>query len=208
MKQETMISLSKEIQAYQPMIEAIIKLFHPFVEIAVHDLKSERLVLLYHNLSKRKVGDKTPLVELNIQTRQFPDFFDPYYKVNWDGRPLKCTSVTIRDEHGKAIGLICINFDVSLFQHFQMQLGKWLAVAEGAENPIEMFSENWQKQLTELIENYLDTNQLVLDLLNRKQKKELVQYLYRKGGFHFKKAAPFVAQLLKISRASIYNYIQ
>ncbi len=206
--QEVGTALRKEIQVFQPMIEAIVSLFHPFVEVAVHDLKTEQIVLLYHNLSKRKIGDKSPLVELNVATQQFPDYFEPYYKVNWDGRPLKCTSVTIRDDRGKAIGLICFNFDVSVFQHFQAQLGRWLAVPEGADNPIEMFGENWQKQVTDLIDDYLDMNQLALDHLNRQQKKKLVQYLYQKGAFHFKKAAPFVAQLLKISRASIYNYIQ
>lgn len=208
MSQKGITTLSKEIQAFQPMIEAIVRLFHPFVEVAVHDLKTERIVLLYNNLSKRKVGDRSPLAELKVPTQEFPNYFDPYYKVNWDGQPLKCTSVTIRDEKGKAIGLICFNFEVSVFQHFQTQLGKWLAVAEGADNPIEMFGENWQKQLTDLIDGYLETHQLVLEHLNRKQKKELVQYLYQKGGFHFKKAAPFIAQLLKISRASVYNYIQ
>ena len=148
------------------------------------------------------------MAELNVQTEQFPDYFEPYYKVNWDGRPLKCTSVTIRDKKGEAVGLICINFDVSFLHQIHAQLGKWLAVEKGAENPIEMFGENWQKQITELIDGYLNEHQLILDSLKRKQKKELVQFLYQKGGFHFKKAAPFVAQLLKISRASIYNYIQ
>lgn len=205
---ESAYPLRNEIKAYQPMIEALAKLFHPFVEIAVHDLKSEKIVLLYHNLSKRKIGDKTPLAELNVQTEQFPDYFDPYYKLNWDGKPLKCTSVTIRDKKGEAVGLICINFDVSFFQTIHAQLGKWLAVEEGAENPIEMFGEDWQRQITALIDGYLEEHQLAADSLNRKQKRELVQYLYQKGGFHFKKAAPFVAQRLKLSRASIYNYIQ
>jgi predicted transcriptional regulator YheO len=208
MNEQPDLLLRKEIQAYQPLIEAIVKLFHPFVEVAVHDLKTERLVLLLHNLSKRKVGDKSPLAEFKVRTEDFPDYFEPYYKTNWDGKPLKCTSVTIRDEEGKPIGLICFNFDASFFQNIHMQLGKWLSTGEESENPLEMYGENWQKQLIELIEGYLTEHQLTLEHLTREQKKELVQFLYQKGGFHFKKAPPFVAQLLKISRASVYNYMQ
>jgi predicted transcriptional regulator YheO len=201
-------SLSQEIKAYQPLIEAIAKLFHPFVEVAVHDLKTERLVLLLHNISKRKVGDKSPLGEFKVRLDQFPDYFEPYYKTNWDGKPLKCTSVTIRDKERKPIGLICFNFDASFFQNIHAQLGKWLSIGEEGENPVEMYGENWQKQLTEQIDSYIQEHQLTLEHLTRQQKKELVQYLYQKGGFNFKKAAPFVAQLLKISRASVYNYMQ
>lgn len=200
--------LSQEIQAHQPMIEAIVKLFDPYVEVAVHDLITERIVLLYHNLSKRQVGDKSPLAELKVKTDEFPDHFEPYYKTNWDGKPLKCTSITIRDKQGKPIGLICFNFDVSVFQYFHNQLSKWLAIGKEGTNPIEMYEgENWQNLITELIESYLKEHQLTLDHLTRQQKKELVKYLYQKGGFHFKKAAPFIAQLLKISRASVYNYM-
>jgi predicted transcriptional regulator YheO len=200
--------LSQEIQAYQPMIEAIVKLFHPYVEVAVHDLTSERIVLLYHNISKRQVGDKSPLSELKVRIDEFPDHFEPYYKTNWDGKPLKCTSITIRDQQGKPIGLICFNFDVSLFQQFHIQLGKWLAIGKDAANPIDMYGgENWQNLITEFIDTYLKEHQLALDHLTRQQKKEIVLYLYQKGGFHFKKAAPFIAQLLRISRATVYNYM-
>ncbi len=42
---------------YEPLIKAIVELFHPFVEAAVHDLEKGKLVAIYHNMSQRKVGD-------------------------------------------------------------------------------------------------------------------------------------------------------
>ena len=73
----------KSWRPYEPFIKAIVDLFHPFVEAAVHDLSKGKLVAIYHNISQRKVGDSSPLHELKVSTNQFPDYFDPYYKRNW-----------------------------------------------------------------------------------------------------------------------------
>lgn len=193
---------------YEPLIKAIVELFQPFVEVVVHDLKQGKLVAIYHNMSQRKVGDTSPLHELNVNTNDFPDYFEPYYKKNWDGRTLKCTSITIRDEQKKAIGLICFNVDTSVFQDIHKLLGIFLKVKDKSENPIEIFGSQCEEQTTLIIQNYLDEKHLSLNHLNRKQKKELVQHLYSKGIFNFKNAVPFIAQYLNISRASVYNHIK
>ena len=98
---------------YEPLLKALVELFHPFAEAAVHDLEKGVVVAIYHNLSQRKVGDRSPLKELEVDVHDFPDYFAPYYKENWDGRPLKSTSITLRNKKGKAVGLICINVDTS-----------------------------------------------------------------------------------------------
>lgn len=193
---------------FEPMIQAIVELFHPFVEAAVHDLKEGKIVALYHNFSRRQIGDASPLHELKIDTKDFPDTFDPYYKKNWDGLPLKCTSITIRDEKEKAIGLICFNVDVSFMQGALKLLSVFLQTKEEAENPIEIYGGQCEEQATGLIQQYLDERHLSLSSLNRAQRRELVQHLFRKGIFNFKSAAPFIAQYMKISRASVYNYIK
>ncbi len=45
---------------FEPIIEAIVELFHPFVEVAVHDLEKGKIVALYNNLSRRAVGEASP----------------------------------------------------------------------------------------------------------------------------------------------------
>lgn len=198
----------KHWKRYEAMVKAIVELFHPFVEAAVHDLSKGSVVALYHNFSQRKVGSASPLTELKVNVEDFPDYFAPYSKVNWDGRPLKCTSITIRDEEGKAIGLICFNADVSLMQNAYKSLGVFLKIEEKAENPIEVFGHQCEEQATATIHQYLDDNRLSMHHLSRDMKRDLVQHLYHKGIFNFKSAAPFVANYLNISRASVYNYIK
>lgn len=200
--------LTDWIAEYEPFIESIVSLFHPFVEAAVHDLKTGKIARLYHNFSQRKVGDKSPLHELKIETSQFPDYFLPYYKENWDGRPLKCTSITLRDAKGTPIGLICFNVDTSFFQESRRLLESFLTVEPKAGNPIELFAEDGQEQILRIIEEYAQEQHLSLTHLTKQQKKELIQALYHKGIFNFKNAAPVLAKTLKLSRASVYNYIK
>lgn len=192
---------------YEPLIKAIVELFHPFVEAAVHDLEAGKLVAIYHNISQRKIGDPSPIKELNVNISDFPDYFPSYYKKNWDGCQLKCTSITIRDEAGKPIGLICFNVDTSFAHDAQKLLGMFLSTKPEAKNPVETFGSGAEDQLASLIQQFLKTKQLSFNRLTRIQKRELIQYLYHKGIFNFKNAVPSAAQHLKISRASVYNYI-
>lgn len=193
---------------YEPLIQAVVELFHPFVEVAVHDLEQGAVVAIYHNISQRKVGEPSPLKELKVEIKDFPDFFSPYYKQNWDGRALKCTSITMRNKKGIPIGLICINADVSVLQDGCKVLEAFLKIKGTAGNPIEIFGSECESQAEGVIEQFLDEKHLSLNHLSRDQKKELVQRLYRKGVFNFKNAAPFIAKKLNTSRASIYNHIK
>ena len=193
---------------YEPFVQAIVELFHPFVEVAVHDLEQGTVVAIYHNISQRKIGEASPLKELEVNTQDFPAYFTPYYKQNWDGRPLKCTSITMRNTKGDPVGLICVNVDTSFFQEGYRLLETFLKITGEAENPIEIFGSKCEEQAAAIIQHYLDENHLSLNRLHRNQKKELVQQLYQKGIFNFKNAAPFIAQKLNTSRATIYNYIK
>lgn len=193
---------------YESFIKAIIELFHPFVEAAVHDLVSGKIVAIYHNLSQRKVGDTSPLHELKVDIDTFPDHFPSYYKKNWDGRPLKCTSITIRDSKGKPTGLICFNVDTSFAFDTVKLLDSFLKTKTNAENPVELFGSHAEDQVNSFIQKYLKEHNLSISHLNNKQKQVLVQTLYHKGIFNFKNAAPLLAENLGVTRASIYNYIR
>lgn len=201
-------NFKKYWKRYESLVQAIVELFHPFVEAAVHDLTSGKVVALFHNISQRKIGEASPLTELKVDIENFPDYFPPYAKKNWDGRPLKCISITIRDDLGKPVGLICFNADVSVIKDAHNLMSVFLKIEEQAENPIEVFGQQCEEQAIVVIQHYLDAKQLSQHHLNRDAKRELVQHLYHKGIFNFKNATPFIAKHLKISRASVYNYIK
>lgn len=64
----------------------------------------------------------------------------------------------------------------------------FLKIEDEAENPIEIYGSQCEEQAEGVIKQFLEEKHLLLNHLNRDQKKELVQQLYRKGIFNFKNA--------------------
>lgn len=202
------MTIDDVLQTYEPIIKGAVSLFSPFLEIAVHDVRKNTIAALYNTISNRKVGDPSPLAKLKTPVEKFPDVFEPYYEVNWDGRKIKCTTVTIRDDNKKPIALICYNLDISAFQDMQQNLNLFLSVKENAANPVELFSENWQGNIDTIVSDYLLKQKLRIEQLTTTQKKLLIEDLSKQGVFFLKNAAPYVANKLKISRATVYNYLK
>jgi predicted transcriptional regulator YheO len=196
------------LKPYQNFIEAILQLFDPFVEVAVHDLKSGTIAAIYNSFSRRKIGDKSPIKELNIDVKDFPDVFPAYNELNWDGKELKCTTITIRDKKEHPVALICFNFDTSLFVQAKNTINDFLKIKSNAVSPLEAFGEGCEEQIFALTEHFLKEQQLAKSSLDRAQKKTLIYYLHDKGAFFYKNSVPCVAKMLKLSRASIYHYIK
>lgn len=192
-----------------PLVEGIVKLFYPFVEGAVHDLRQGKIVALYNNISRRKVGDPSAVTELGVDIKDFPDVFDPYYKTNWDGKHLKCTSITVRDESGTPVALVCINFDASTFEGMGAQLKKLLTLLnKDGLNPVEQFADNWQQQVADFIDRYAQTHNIAVRAMSKLQKAALVNEMYDHALFNYRDAATYIAQQLGVSRTTIYNYLK
>lgn len=196
------------IKQHEPVIKGVLALFSPFVECAIHDIKTGKIVAIYNNISKRTVGDISPLAQLQTPFEKFPDVFEPYYETNWNNHKIKCTSITIRDDSHKPILIICFNFDVSVFADIELNLKTFLHVKETANNPVELFSENWQEKIDTFITDYLTRNNLLMTRLSRKQKQTLIYELSKQGIFFFKNAPSYIAGKLHISRATLYNHLK
>lgn len=198
-----------KIAAMLPFLEGVVNLFYPYAEGAVHDLKQGKVVALYNNISRRQVGDPSAVTELGVDPKDFPDVFEPYYKTNWDGKQLKCISVTIRDDAGTPIGLICVNFDTSVFQTMNVQIEKLLSLTNQASlNPVEQFGTNWQQQVSDFIDAYAKKHNVAVSAMTKQQKAALVSEMYDHALFNYRDAAAYVAKQLGVSRTTIYNYLK
>lgn len=198
-----------KISALEPMVEGIVKLLYPYAEGAIHDLQEGKIIALYNNISKRKIGDPSVVTELGVDVKDFPDVFDPYYKTNWDGRKLKCTSVTVRDDAGVPIALVCINFDTTVLENMSLQLEGFLKLKNSAAlNPVEQFAVDWRKQANDFIESYAAERNIAPTILTKKDKTEIVKRLYTHGLFNYRDAASHIASILGVSRTTIYNYLK
>jgi glyoxylase-like metal-dependent hydrolase (beta-lactamase superfamily II) len=104
-----------EIQSFLTTAQAVEMLLHPFAEIVLHDLKTNRVVAIFNSFSHRQIGDDSLLNEIEFDTSK--NIIGPYEKLNWDGRRLKSISIVIRDLSQVPVGFLCINLDASKFDH-------------------------------------------------------------------------------------------
>jgi len=190
--------MMEKISTYQSLCDALALLFHPLVEAVVHDRTADRIVAIAGALSSRRVGDPSLLSQEPLPA----DLAQTVYrKMTPDGRLIKSISVPLDDQF-----LLCINSDVSVFSSFQVLLGQLIAV--GGQQPEVLFKNDWQERVHQVIAAFLKEKGWDLSQLSGKQKRALVQHLFEHGAFTEKNAADYIAQVLAMGRATIFNYLR
>ncbi len=195
----------KVIKSVLPIAEAIQRLLHPHAEVVIHDIKKNQIIAIYHPFSKRRVGDSSLLSQEEMD--RLEDCIGPYEKINWDGKKLKSVSSVIRDEKGKVVAMMCINLDISKLEKMADFIAQFISRDQFIPQPEPLFKDDWQEKINKYINHYLHEQHLTLETLNRKEKKELIEHLHKIGAFTGKNAALYIAQIIGVSRATIYNYL-
>jgi D-arginine utilization repressor len=193
------------LSAYYPICDAIALLLQPQAEVVLHDLATETVAHIGNPFSHREVGEPSLLHEINFH----PDvaLIGPYEKVNFDGRRLKSISAVLRED-GRAVGVICINLDVTHLQSAIELLTVLTRVPSGAGQPAVLFQEDWHERINQYVHAWTARNGVVIADLSRAQKLQLVGELAADGAFGGKHAAAYVSRVLQMSRASVYNYLR
>ena len=193
------------LSAYYPLCDAIALLLQPQAEVVLHDLPTETVAHIANPFSHREVGEPSLLHEIDFR----PDvaLIGPYEKVNFDGRRLKSISAVLRKD-GRAVGVICINLDVTHLQSAIELLTALTRVPTGAGQPAVLFQEDWHERINQYVHAWTARNGVVIADLSRAQRLQLVSELAADGAFGGKHAAAYVSRVLQMSRASVYNYLR
>ncbi len=193
------------INTYEHIAEAVCRLFSPLVEVVLHDLKTNTITGIYNPFSGRSIGDES-LLNIEVQPSQWPDIFEPYEKIDSDGKKLKSISITLRDERSRPIGLMCINFDTSRFEEIKQFL-ELFCKNTAKEKPPLLFKEDWKDKIHTYIHSYTLSLNKNISSLSKREKIDLIHKLEAEGAFEAKNAAVYIGSLLDISRATVYNYL-
>lgn len=196
-----------DLPLYYAVGQAISALLYPYGEVVIHDLSTGRIAAIYNNLSKRLVGSESLLDDLG-SISEMPDVFPVYCKTNYDGKKIKSTTATLRDKKGTPIGLLCINLDLSKWEELSCFLGEWVGNISQINQPKVLFKDDWREKINSYVSEYLKQEGVSLKALTKEKKRELVGNLRREGAFQAKHAAAYVADVLGLSRATIYNYLK
>jgi len=190
---------------YIEISRALSQLMGPLVEVVIHDLSTHKIIFIEGSLSKRKIGDPSLLEE---DIKDFADELSQtvYSKLNFDGRLIKSISIPIKEKN-TVVALFCINYDITIFQELgeltNAILGKSLS-----KKPDVLFKNDWQDRINQFIHSFLKEHSLQFTALTSKDKQKVVQSLYEQGAFAEKNAAEYIARVLDLSRATIFNYLR
>jgi len=216
------------LKQYSLLVKYLGESLGPDYEVVLHDLsdKSNSIVAIAHgNISGRTIG--APLTNKALEMlveRQYEnkDFEINYSSLSGNNKILRSSSLYIKDESGRPVGLLCINFDDTRYTDICSQVLKLchpdkfvehntspaaihipveeLASAERFPNSIAAVTES-------VIAEVVSKNGIPVERLTQEEKMNIVSILNQKGVFLLKGAVSHVAKVLCSSEASIYRYL-
>lgn len=178
-------------------------------EIVVHDFSDpERSIVAIANghVTGRQVGDT--LDALGFQLLQRPQVEDllNYQSKMKDGRVLRSSSVFLRDESGDIFGAVCVNTDVTV----PLKIDQWLkdVIQFDVADLDEKFEHSVDEVLDRLIQTAIRGIGKVPAEFTREDKIEVISQLEAKGTFLIRYSVDRVAELLHLSKYTIYGYLE
>lgn len=199
---------SNFLSRYIPVADAVAQLFHPNAEVVIHELSTDKVYHVANSFSGRKSGDVSLLKLSSGDLEGEADIIGPYEKAGEKGQTIRSVTAVLRDDSGRAQGLMCINLDYSGYELALDLLEALIRPMQHQPDPEILFRNDWRDQIKLEIRDFLNENQLALTSLNLSSRRQLMSRLDEKGLFYAKKSIEQVAAILGVSRATSYSDLQ
>lgn len=190
------------------LTDALGQTFGKYCEIVVHDFDSPEssiIAITNGSLTGRKVGDTLDALGFQLlKTHPASDLIN-YRTKTKEGKELRSSSVFLRDEKGQIFGALCMNIDVTALLKAQ----EWIQEALGSASTTidERFERSVDEVLETLIQNAISSVGKNPADMTREEKVAIVAYLEAKGAFLIRYSVERVAELLGMTKYTIYNYL-
>ena len=195
------------------LAKALAAQFGPNCEVVIHDLLSndpDSSIVAIENghISGRKVGDGPSRVVQEALNGETAEDRLCYLTKTRDGKTLKSTTVFLRDDDGKPIGILAINYDITLMLAMENTLHQFTATGSGEEESITVTTTHVSDLLDELIEQSVRRVGKPVDLMTKEEKVEAIKFLSDTGAFLITKSGNRVCKYFGISKYTLYSYIE
>jgi predicted transcriptional regulator YheO len=194
------------LTCYVATAEAIARLLAPHAEVVLHDLAKGKILYIANCFSKRRSGDSSLTEFADLDLSQ--PVIGPYAKTNWDGRRLKSVSAVILGPRNKPIGLLCINQDMEAFSRAAEQLASLVSMPSSVPAATTMFPADWREAVNNRVGTFLKERSVTLAGLSADDLNALLGALNRGGMFQIRHTVNYVASILGISRATLYQRLK
>ncbi|PPK61490.1 putative transcriptional regulator YheO [Malaciobacter marinus] len=201
------------LKAYIPIANMIVKTFGKNCEVVLHDLTQPKNSVVYAangDVTGRKVGQSFDhLIKMVLLNKDFKDdYVVNYFFETEDGRKIKSSSALIRDEKDEVIGMLCLNYDLTLSHLLQEELQDFLGTPSGQETK-ESEKYVLDQDIVSILDNLIkkifeNTN---IEKLTRKDSLEIIKFMDEKGIFLVKGSIDKVAKYMGVSKVTIYSYL-
>ncbi|MCI9001907.1 MAG: hypothetical protein HFG03_03625 [Oscillibacter sp.] len=201
------------LQSYRNVVAGLENYLGEGYEIVLHSLESmEHSVIAIANGHHTGRQEGSPITDLalhmlhSIEEEEQTGFIS-YFSKNRKGEPLRSSTIVIYGENHRAIGLLCFNF--------YLNTSVYTVVAnlmdESKSTPpmiTETFVDNAEDLLSRVVEQVRqdvnDDGRILPSLKN----KEIIRRCHAQGVFQIKNAVSRVAQLLGISKNTVYLHLR
>ncbi|MDF2680890.1 MAG: hypothetical protein K0R47_2080 [Brevibacillus sp.] len=204
------------LASYIPVVEGLARTFGEHCEVVLHDLTDDisSSIIAIHNghVSGRQIG--SPVTNLALQSLRSAKLTEEAFDLNYRndtirGKQIKSSSIYIKDEQGEVIGSLCINLDMTHLAMAQAVIGSMMAIQDkrDAEKAEESFAPNVGILMEQMIDDCLKRTGKPIPLMQKEEKIQFIHQLDEMGLFLIKGAVQHVADLLDVSKFTIYNYL-
>lgn len=195
------------------LVKALAVQFGSTCEVVLHDLTSGDLnhtIIAIENgyISGRSVGDGPSRIALEAIHDSEETRTDrlSYLTKTRDGKILKSSTIFLRDEKGKAVGILAINNDITLTVALEQALHSHNTSLQSTREP-EPISTNVADLLDSLIEQSIRMVGKPAALMDKAEKVRAIRFLNDSGAFLITRSGPKVCQIFGISKYTLYSYL-
>lgn len=184
---------------------------YEFVLHSLEDLDHSVIKIINGHYTSRKEGSPITDLALNmldkIQEEELAGYFS-YSSRNRKGEPLRSTTITVIGENERVIGLLCINF------YLNTPLSSVIdsLIRATPENISHASAENFVNNPSELIADAVEEvrKEVMADpnITTQNRNKEIVLRLAARGIFRLKDSVVLCAELLGVSKNTIYMHLR
>jgi predicted transcriptional regulator YheO/selenocysteine lyase/cysteine desulfurase len=184
------------LAALVPAVSGLATMLGPGNEVVLHDLSRlpDSIIAVAGDLTRRTPGGPITDLLLGLVRRGSTQDLVDYETHGPDGRPIRSSTMFLRDEHGVAVGCLCVNSERP-------------TGAAGQGEHRETFPPDVDSLQRYLIDRAITKVGVPVELMKKKHKSGVVRELDEAGYFLIKDAVDHLATELDVTRYTIYNYL-
>jgi predicted transcriptional regulator YheO len=199
------------LKRYELVAETIAAMFGEACEVVIHSLEDlgESIVKIVHGqVTGRGMG--SPITDLGLHVlnsayKSKEDIVGPYFSKSTAGKPLKSTTMVIRNDEGLPIGFLCVNFDLSVSLH---QILREFSPSMETPHSGETFAPDVTNLVAQAVADEIEVSSHITGVSATSKNRNIVATLEDKGMFEIKGSVELVASELGLTKHTIYKYLR